>query len=437
MPSNARLLASLALLASAVSATVVRKEVIKAMTHDAQPKGGLLVPNEWEGKQITASNFAATAWHTQWENKTNYNLGLRVFYVSTEPGKCEGIQELSAYGGAIKDKNAQGFIQTYCFKQADYNFVPDSAFAATSLTQKDKGLVDLRLFYWSTDPDGTKVIKAVRWSPSASDSNNDGTIDEPYKDSWTNPYFDLSYRVPFGDTNHLSALSWMDGSNNRHWSVFYIERGTLLKELTIGNYRRLDGFDETNWHNGGGACGKPLQVELSEKVKKIGRVQATMWVGTDKNIYKRVYVLDADSGKIHEYGSVSGHVDGKTTAEPLAWIGEVNYSNINSFAVNTDGKGSGLRLYVNTNQLISEVWMDSGAETFRNNYDLSKVGITSYERASDAVSGTKVASAFQRYEQKTYQFVFYSGADNKLMMSQRDMDNWIHGASVKVPVKAA
>ncbi|KAG8915929.1 hypothetical protein FRC02_004315 [Tulasnella sp. 418] len=128
----------------------------------------------------------------------------------------------------------------------------------------------------------------------------------------------------------------MDDKTMGQWSVFYLE-DSWLKEMIIGNYKGVNGFDEVNWHSGRlNACGKHLNVDLRDKVRKPGRIQATIWLGT----YKSYHALSAAQ--------------------------------------------------LNTN-----------------------------ERPSDANSGTKVASAFQRYDDQTYQFVFYSGASNKLMLSQR------------------
>ncbi|KAG8958140.1 hypothetical protein FRC03_009437 [Tulasnella sp. 419] len=438
MPSNTRLLASFALLAAIVSAAPAESIthnllVARQNSGDKQPSGNLIKnPEVKNGKQFTASTFAATAWYTTKKEKSGYNQGVRVFYDSEDPQRCDGIQELTAWGGQVEGgKVAQAFSKTYCFPYNKHRIIRGSALAATSLTREDK-LVDLRLFYWIKESDGVNVIKASRWSPDDSDSNNDGKIDEAYSNEWGSPNFEFSHRVNNGDTNHLSALAWMDSKYNRHWSVFYIEDGTWLKEMTIGNYRQPDGKPQLNWHNGGlQSCGEQLHVDLSKNIKKIGRIQATMWVNND-NIYKRIYVLDTETGKIHEYGSTSSMKE-FTTAVPVKYMGEVKVDgNVKSFAVNTDGKGSGLRLYANIDDRVTEYWPNSGADAqaYKADYKLSTAEVSKYDRASDAAAGTMVVSAFQRYNDQTYQFVFYVGKQNgesKLKMSQRDMNYWIHG----------
>ncbi|KAG8928783.1 hypothetical protein FRC02_006457 [Tulasnella sp. 418] len=159
-----------------------------------------------------------------------------------------------------------------------------------------------------------------------------------------------------------------------------------------------------------------------------------MWVNNN-NIYKRIYVLDTETGKIHEYGSTSSMKE-FTTAVPVKHIGEVNVDGkASSFAVNTDGKGSGLRLFVNIGDKITEYWpkSSSDAQAYRAEYNLSKVEFKKSDRASDAAAGTMVASAFQRYDRDHFQFVFYVGKQNgesRLKMSQRDMKHWIHGVPV-------
>ncbi|KAG8919574.1 hypothetical protein FRC02_001555 [Tulasnella sp. 418] len=428
MLSSTRLLSSFALLVAAVSAAPAHSlspRQIPYTSDAAPPLSSTIEAKLSTGKGITASTVAATAWHTSKGDRTGYNLGLRVYYHSDDTAKCNGVQELTAWGGAIQDGSAQSFIKTYCFNYAQTGMIPGSALASTSLTEADK-LVDLRLFYWAKNAEGNNVIKVVRWSPTS-------IPDEVFSNDWNIPSIELSHPAPTGKTNHLAALSWMNAQNKRHYSVFYVEDGTWLKEMTMGVYQRADGTAENGWHNGASeACGEALKVDLSKKVKEIGRIQATMWLDA-QNIYKRVYVLDASTGKIHEYGSTSPYQSEKTTAEPVQWIGEVKYSgNIKSFAANTDGKGSGLRLFVNSDKAY-EVSMKTGAETYRNEFALSSVAaadVTSYERAS--VSGTAAASAIHRFKDQTYQFVFYSGANNQLMMSQRDMKNWIHGVPVRL-----
>ncbi|KAG8924281.1 hypothetical protein FRC02_010532 [Tulasnella sp. 418] len=416
--SHIRAWFSLAALAATLPLTAAAPTAAKG---DNPPGGPQLPLASQNGLPVFASNLAATAWKV--EGKSDYAGGVRLFYVDTSLDKtCDGIQELTSthQGGDIGQKSSNSFIaqewhKTYCLSRTTFGINPNAAFAATSLAgsykngnkKYDQDLLDLHLFYWSVNQRGENIVKDARWSPHM-ESN-----------AWKVPTVPLGHAVQDALTDYLSALTWLSPvSGLPNWSVFYIQHTNgafWLKELTLA--ANLKGW--TNQKD-------TLKVKLTGKVQEVGGLQATVWVANGK-VYKRVYVRDARTNVVHEYGSISSGAQ----AKPISWIGQMPLGNVKSFAVNTNGAGAGLRMYTNQDdQKVTEWWPTATPNELRGSINLSGISLTSDVKGIKAKDSTKIASAVQRSNGNSWQFTFYLGLDNKILQSHRDMRGWIQAAMV-------